>query len=194
MAVTPLKQGDHYFDHVLNAVLSADGTVNSFNCHEFTMVWPSYTALDLPDGSIQRLVPCKYDMWTGELEYFDTINNHMVRINLSTGTKATITSATFLSSSGWGAPKSGPSGWSTSNSSSQQNMGWSHPEPTKEEPKSKDPFKKGAVLFHKPTRTKWTYDCVDSLTQNYVLRSFHDKTQATQFFDKDLNDFEELFF
>jgi hypothetical protein len=182
MSVKPLNKNDFYFDSILNAVLSADGTINSFDCHEFTMVWPSYTALDLPDSYIHRLVPCQFDQWTNEMEYFDTITNQMVRINLMTGTKATFTASNNALT------------WGTSKSNSQQNMGWNYSEPTKEKLQSKDPFKKGAVLFHKPTRTKWTYDCVDSLTCNHVLRSFYDKSQATQFFDKDLSDFEELFF
>jgi hypothetical protein len=175
MSVKPLNKNDFYFDSILNAVLSADGTINSFNCHEFTMVWPSYTAVDLPDSSVYRLVPCKFDQWTNEMEYFDTITNQTVRINLMTGNTATFSGT-------------------QSKPASQQNMGWSYSEPTKEKPQPKDPFKRGAVLFHKPTRTKWTYDCVDSLTRNHVLRSFYDKGQATQFFDKDLGDFEELFF
>lgn len=185
MPIQPLKQGDHYFDQILNAVLSADGTVNSFNCHEFTMVWPSYTAVDLPDGSIQRLIPCQYDMWTGDLEYADPTTNMTMKINLTTGIKSTITSATMPTPpQSWGTPKSG----------SQQNMGWAYVDTSNAKTVINEPFKKGSVLFHKPTRTKWTYDCVDSLTRNHVLRSFYDKTQATQFFDKDLNDFEELFF
>ncbi len=185
MAVTPLKQNDNYYDPVLNAVLSADGTVNAYNCHEFTMVWPSYTALDLPDGSVQRLIPCKFDVWTSELEYADPTTNMTVKINLATGTKSTITSATFTT------PTPPPS-WGTPKSSSQQNMGWSYSEPVKEQPKSKDPFKKGAVLFHKSTRTKWVYDKMES--SGYVLKSFNDKSKTMNVFDRELGEFEEVFF
>lgn len=182
MSVKPLNKNDFYFDSILNAVLSADGTVNSFDCHEFTMVWPSYTALDLPDTSVHRLTPCNYDIWTGDLEYTDPTTNMTMKINLTTGTKATISNPTPPPSSG------------TPKSSSQQNMGWAYVDTSNAKTVINEPFKKGAVLFHRPTRTKWTYDCVDSLTRNHVLRSFYDKTQATQFFDKDLNDLEELFF
>lgn len=175
MSVKPLNKNDFYFDSILNAILSADGTLNSFDCHEFTMIWPSYTYFDLPDTSIHRLIPCKFDVWTNEMEYFDVTANQTIKVNLMTGNKATVT-----------APNT--------NSSSQQNWGWNTEPAIKEPSKPKDPFKKGATVFHKATRTKWTYDCIDSLTGNYVLRSFYDKGQATQFFEKDLNDFEELFF
>jgi len=171
MTVKPLKKDSLYFCQILNAVLSADGTVNSYDCHEFTMIWPSYSAIDMPDTKIHRLIPCKFDMWTNELSYYDPNAQHLIKVNLLNGTKSTMPSS----------------------SASQQNWGWNAAQ-EKETIKPNDFFKKGAVLFHKPTRTKWTYDCVDSLTRNHVLRSFYDKTQATQFFDKDLNDFEELFF
>lgn len=176
MSVKPLNKDDMYFDQILNAILSADGTINKYNCHEFSMIWPTCVPVDLPDSSIHRLIPCQFDMWTGEVEYFDSTSNQTIKVNLTTGTKAVLSTAPKVKSS------------------SQQNMGWSYSEPAKEKVKPKDPFKRGAVLFHKPTRTKWTYDCVDSLTRNHVLRSFYDKGQATQFFDKDLGDFEELFF
>jgi hypothetical protein len=116
-----------------------------------------------------------------------------VKINLATGTKSTVAASTPpIPPPSWGAPKSGPSGWSTSNSSSQQNMGWSYSEPVKEESKSKDPFKKGAVLFHKSTRTKWVYDKAES--SGYVLKSFNDKSHTMNIFDRELGEFEEVFF
>lgn len=178
MTVKPLKSNDFYFDNILNAVLSADGTVNQFDCHEFTMVWPSYTAIDLPDSSVHRLTPCKFNLWANEIEYVDAVNNQTVTINLLTGTKTTFSSNTLTVNP---PPPS------------QQNWGWT----SKNEVQSKkleEPFKKGTVVFHKTTRTKWTYDIIDPLTKNYVFRSFYDKTKAMQIIEKDLNEFEELFF
>lgn len=185
MPLQPLKQNDFYFDNILNAILSADGTVNSYDCHELTMLWPSYSAIDLPDTAVQRLTPCKFDHWTNEMEYIDPITNQTIRINLVTGLTSTVAAS---------APPTPPPSWGAPKSSSQQNAGWAYVDTSNAKIVINEPFKKGAVLFHKPTRTKWTYDSVDSLTRNYILRSFYDKAQATQFFKKDLNEFEEMFF
>lgn len=185
MAVQPLNKNDFYFDANLNAVLCADGTVNSYNCHEMTMVWPTYTSFDVPDGSVQKLIPCKFDIWTNDMEYFDTASNSTIKVNLKTGTKTTVTTAAS-------APPTPPSSWGTPKSNSQQNMGWSYSEPVKENSKPKDPFKKGAVLFHKSTRAKWVYDKAES--SGYTLRSFYDKSQTMHIFDRELKEFEEVFF
>lgn len=173
MTIRPLQKDSIYFCQILNAVLSADGAINSYNCHEFTMIWPTYSAIDVPDTKIHQLLPCKFDIWTNELEYFDPNAQHLIKINLASGTKSIISTS----------------------SASQQNWGWDTSKEVPKEPvKPKDPFKKGAILFHKPTRTKWVYDCIDSLTRNHIVRSFYDKGQAMQIFEKNLNEFEELFF
>lgn len=175
MSIQPLNRGDFYFDSILNAILSADGTINTFDCHEFTMVWPSYTALDLPDTSVSRLTPCHFDMWTNEVEYYDSINQQIVRINLMSGKQTCISTSPSIQTT----------------PSPQKNWGWpEEPKPIK----NTDPFPKNAVLFHKSSRTKWIYNMRDPVTNNYVLLSFYDKNQATQIFDKDLPEFEEVFF
>jgi len=180
MTIQPLKKNDFYFDNILNAVLQADGTINHHDCHELTMIWPSYSAIDLPDSSIHRLIPCKFDLWNNEIEYIDNVSNNIIKINLLNGNKTVFNGASSTIHS-------------TSPSPSQQNWGWSSKN-NETSKNTQEPFKKGTVLFHKSTRTKWTYDIVDPLTKHYVLRSFYDKTKAMQVFDKDLSEYEELFF
>ncbi|NBW58844.1 hypothetical protein EBR43_13940 [bacterium] len=184
MPAQPLNPYDTYFDHILNAVLQADGTVDKNDCHQFTILYPSYSALVLHDSVIGRLVPCKYDHWSNEMEYFDVTLSVTVKINLATGVRSTHSTASST------PPK-------VQQPLSQQNWGWSgkNEEKKQEEPKkSAFPFKPGAILFHKTLRTKWIYDGIDNTTKHPVLRSFYDKTKAMQVLDKDYNEFEEVFF
>ena len=170
MTLQPLNQGDIYYDPVLNAVIQADGTISSQNTHAMTMLWPSYSAVDIPDSAVVRLISAKYDHWNNNLEYYDPNLCTMVKMDLSNGYKVT--------------------------TKSQQNWGWSTKDEEKKPQISKPsfPFKAGCTLFHKESRTKWIFTEIDSMTRQPVLRSFYDKTKAMQVFEADYQEYEEIFF
>lgn len=167
-----LDQGDIFYDPILNAVLQADGTFSmGYSTHAFTMLWPSYSAIDLHDNVISRLIPAQYDHWSNKLQYFDSVAGVDVVIDLTSGTSSQHQTVF------------------NSQSTSQKNQGWAQ-----EPPKPKFPFAPKSILFHKQTRTKWIFDEIDSLTRHPVLRSFYDKSQAMQILEQDYIEFEEIFF
>jgi hypothetical protein len=185
MAIQPLNQGDVYYDPVLNAVLKADGTLSIHNAHQMTMLWPSYSAIDLADPMILRLMPAVYDLWTNILEYYDSNLCMHIRMDLATGKPvAHQTTSTSTSTSSSVPPPS------------QQNWGWTEKYEEKKpiQIKTSFPYRINAVLFHKTSRTKWIFSEIDSMTNHPVLRSFYDKSQAMQIFEKDYEEFEEIFF
>lgn len=175
-----LNKNDIFYDCVLNAVLQADGTMDSNNNHQFTMVWPSYTALDMHDSVIKRLAPATYDHWTNVVEYYDFNLCMTVKIDLNTGMS------------------SGVAGVSPTTYQPQppslRNHGWAVKEENKKPETKKIPFSVGSILFHKSSRTKWVFAEVDNITHHPVLRSFYDKSQAMQIFERDYEEFEEIFF
>lgn len=172
----PLNQNDIYYDPVLNAVLQADGTVDSNNIHHFTMLWPSYSTIDMHDSVIKRLIAATYDHWTNTVEYYDTNLCMTIKIDLKSGMTST------------------NSGLSVTMPQSQQNWGWTSKDEDKKPKTKKIPFSVGTILFHKSSRTKWVFAEVDNITNHPVLRSFYDKSQVMQIFERDYEEFEEIFF
>jgi len=178
MAAKPLDQGDMYFDQISSFVLQADGTVDSKDCHNFTMLYPTYSQYSVHDSMIKRLIPCTYDAWITTVEYQDPVSSSLVKIDLSTKTQ---TSTTY-------------------SSSSQKNWGWadsSQPKPLeqkKTEKSNKLPFSVGSVLFHKATRTKWIFTEIDDVGKTPILKAFSDKDKTMRIFQKDYEEFEEIFF
>lgn len=176
MAIQPLNPSDTYYDLVLNAVLEANGTLSAYNSHEMTMLWPTYTAIDIADSAVARLIPATYDHWTNIVEYYDASLCMTVKIDLNTGKQSSAT------------------GVSQTTPQSQQNKGWSVKVEDKKTETKKIPFSVGSILFHKPNRTKWVFSEIDNITNHPVLRSFYDKSQAMQIFERDYEEFEEIFF
>jgi hypothetical protein len=169
MSIQPIDSGKVFYDSSLNAVLQANGTLTSYNSHEMTMLWPSYTQFNIDNSAIKRLIPATYDHWANTVEYYDHQVCMMAKLDLKTG-----------------LTKNFPLG----NSQSQKNFGWN----VEEKKPKKIRFATGTVLFHKTSRTKWVFDKIDSVTNHLVLRSFYDKSQAMQIFEKDYEEFEEIFF
>ena len=183
MSLQALNQGDIYYDPVLNAVLQADGVISTNNNHQFTMLWPSYTALDMHDSLLKRLMVATYDHWNNVVDYYDPGVCMTIKIDLSSG----------MSSSTPGTPQAAPQ---TNTHQSQQNWGWSTKDEEKKPKNLKPsfPFKAGSALFHKESRTKWIFTEIDSMTRQPVLRSFYDKSKAMQVFETDYQEYEEIFF
>lgn len=172
-----LNKNDIFYDPVLNAVLQADGVMDSNNNHQFTMLWPSYTALDMHDSVLKRMMAATYDHWTNMVEYYDSALCMTIKIDLTTGMQSNV------------------SGVSQSvKTQSQQNWGWTGKDESKKPEAKRLPFSVGSILFHKTSRTKWVFAEVDNVTRHPVLRSFYDKSQAMQIFERDYEEFEEIFF
>jgi hypothetical protein len=179
MAAKPLDQGDMYFDQISSFVLQADGTVDSKDCHNFTMLYPTYSQYSVHDSMIKRLIPCTYDAWITTVEYQDPVSLSLVKIDLSTKTQTNTT---------------------TYPPSSQQNWGWvddsrtNTSEEKKTEKSKKLPFSVGSVLFHKSTRTKWIFTEIDNVGKTPILKAISDKDKTMRIFEKDYEEFEEIFF
>lgn len=181
MTVQPLTKGDTFYDPVLNAVLRADGSLSVHNTHEMTMVWPSYTALDMSDSVITRLIPADYDMWNATLKYTDPSSAMMIVVDLNTGKSASYTQYAIVNNA-------------TTQSPSQKNWGWSSKDEEKKPEPKKSLFKVGAVLFHKDTRTKWVLAETSGSGRSFELRALDDKTKTVSVFENELDSFEEIFF
>jgi len=172
-----LNKNDIFYDPVLNAVLQADGVMDSNNNHHFTMLWPSYTALDMHDSVFKRLMAATYDHWTNMVEYYDSALCMTIKIDLNTGMQSNV------------------SGVSQSvKPQSQQNWGWTSKDESKKPESKKTPFQVGSVLFHKDTRTKWLLSDISSSGMSCELRAFDDKTRSMLISDNEFNEFEEIFF
>lgn len=182
MSIVPLNQGNLYFDPISNFVLQAEGTVDANDCHNFTMLHPTYNPFNIHDSAVKKLILCNYDPWTITVEYQDSITG-LVKINLVSKTQTFSNAQTSPNATQQQTP-------------SQKNHGWAYEEPKKKPEKTKPsiPFKVGSILFHKSSRTKWIFAEVDNVTRHPVLRSFYDKSQAMQIFEKDYEEFEEIFF
>lgn len=187
MSIAPLDQGDMYFDPIASFVLQAEGTVDANDCHNFTMLYPTYSQFNVHDSSVKKLISCNYDPWTNVVEYYDNVIG-LVKVDLKAKTQTSSNSNSNNQQTNAGV--------SQQKSQSQQNWGWTDTQETKKPEKTNTsvPFKIGCMLFHKTTRTKWIFTEIDSLTQNPVLRSFYDKNKAMQIFKKDYEEFEEIFF
>lgn len=170
-----LDQGDIYYDAQLKAVFQAEGTFDSTNLtHDFTMLWPTYCQAQLHDNAVKLLISAQYDHWSNILKYFDATSNTTVTIDLKN-----------MSSQSASVPAI------NHDSSSQKNLGWAQPE---EKKKQKFPFPIKTMLFHKTSRTKWIFDEIDKTTNHPILRSFYNKNHAMQIFERDYEEFEEIFF
>lgn len=180
MTIQPLNKNDIFYDPVLNAVLQADGKLSGHNTHEMTMVWPSYSAIDMADTVIKRLMPATYDHWTNVVEYYDPNLCMTVKLDLNTGMSSGVAGVS-------------PAAYQPQ-PPSLKNHGWAVKEETKKPEAKKIPFSVGTILFHKSSRTKWVFAEVDNITNHPVLRSFYDKSQAMQIFERDYEEFEEIFF
>ena len=168
--LNPLPKGNMYFDPALNAILQADGDISSCNTHNMTMLWPTYSALDMPDSTTLRLVPAKYDQTTQLIEYYDPNFCKTITMNLHTGQIA------------------------NTQSTSQQNWGWASKDEEKKLDDHSFPFKVGCTLFHKRTRTKWLYVKLDRVTSCPIVQSLQDKEQMVSIFKSEYPDYEEIFF
>lgn len=169
--IKPLLKGAIFFDPVLNAIVMADGDISSYNTHNMTMLWPSYSALDMTDQASVRLIPAIHNKTTNIIEYYDTNLCKTVSMNLATGQMIN------------------PS------STSQQNWGWSSKNDDKKEEK-KQRFLFNSVLFHTRTRTKWVFTKADNegAINALTLRSFYDREVTKIVYEQDFNEYEEIFF
>lgn len=167
--IKPLLKGSMYFDPVLNAILQANGDVSALNTHNMTMVWPTYSGLDMSDSTSLRLIPAKYNQSTQLIEYYDPNLCKTITMNLHTGQTV------------------------NTQSTSQQNWGWASKDEEKK-PEHPFPFKVGCILFHKRTRTKWIYTKLDQVTSCPIVQSLQDKEQVITIFKSEYSDYEEIFF
>lgn len=175
-----LNKNDIFYDPVLNAVLQADGVMDSNNNHQFTMLWPSYTALDMHDSVLKRLMAGSYDHWNNVVEYYDSNLCMTIKLDLSSGMTSAVAGVSQS------APPTPPP--------SLQNWGWTSKDETKKPEPKMPPFQVGSVLFHKDTRTKWLLSDISSSGMSCELRAFDDKTRSMLISDNEFNEFEEIFF